>query len=352
MIRKRPAMLHIVGRKGSGKTALVTGLIRRLTSRGYRVAAVRHSPHDHCTDPAGTDTSRYRDAGASGTALVGARESAFFIRAEQWEKKTGLLSCGFADSDLILIEGGIRNGREKIEVVPEGEEPLCAGDASLRAVVGSSAGAGSARCFAAGDSEAVSRFIEKRYLSSALSAAVLAGGRSSRLGRNKALLQVGGITIVERILSIVSRFSPDVRIITNTPADYRYLDVEAVPDIRPGCGPLSGIHTALHLSATEYVLVTSCDIPLMTAGLVGRLTRACAGADITICKHSRFEPLCAVYRRTCIAALEELIDHGEFRIIDLFPTLFVNVIRVDDDEPFRNINTEKDYQYILGKLSG
>ena len=176
------------------------------------------------------------------------------------------------------------------------------------------------------------------------------GGRSNRLGRNKALLQIQNETIIERVLRTVGPFASHVKVITNHPDEYRHLGVETAADIRPGGGPLSGIHTALSLSPTEYVLAVSCDIPLVRHEHIQPLITAYPGNDITMYKHARFEPLCAVYARTCIDALEELIDHGEYRIIDLFPKLLVEVIRIPDGEHFRSINTEEDYQYILSKL--
>ena len=100
----------------------------------------------------------------------------------------------------------------------------------------------------------------------------------------------------------------------------------------------------------RFAAQSPCDIPLIGPGNIRPLVEAFPGTDITIYKHKGFEPLCAVYRRTCIAALEELIDHREYRIIDLFPTLDVQVIRIDDLDCFRSINTEEDYQYVLEKL--
>ena len=99
------------------------------------------------------------------------------------------------------------------------------------------------------------------------------------------------------------------------------------------------------------MLVVSCDIPLVGSKQIEQLVSSCRGHDITIFKHKNFEPLCAVYRRSCIDALNELIDHNECRIIDLFPTLDVKVLRVDDAEIFRSINTKEDYEHIVDKLS-
>lgn len=352
MIQNNPLILSIVGRKGSGKTGLVTGIIRFLASKGYRIAAVRHSPHAHPIDSTGTDTERFRKAGAKGSALVTANETNLFLPSSKWEEKIYLFTHAFNDCHLILMEGGIRNGSEKIEVVPEGEKPLCEGDINLKAVVGKGTVVKGITCFAPDDIEKICGFIEDRYIKPGISAAVLAGGRSSRLGQNKAFLKIKGATIIQWVLKTVSQFVSQVRIITNSPEEYQHLGIETVSDIRPGCGPLSGIHTALSISPTEYVLVVSCDIPLISPEHIRPLLKQYPGTDITIYKHKRFEPLCAIYRRTCIDALEELIDHGEYRIIDLFPTLNVNVIRIDDEECFRSINTEEDYNYIAKKLAG
>jgi molybdopterin-guanine dinucleotide biosynthesis protein A len=97
------------------------------------------------------------------------------------------------------------------------------------------------------------------------------------------------------------------------------------------------------------VLVVSCDLPLLTLHILRTLLAEYPGYDITLYKHALFEPLCAVYRRTCLAALEELIDYGDYRIIDLFPTLNVNVIRTEQNDAFQSINTPEDYERVREK---
>jgi molybdopterin-guanine dinucleotide biosynthesis protein A len=342
-------IIHIVGKKRSGKTDLMVGLIKALSSKGYKVVAVRHSSHEHAVDKEGTDTSRYKQAGAKGTALVTASETNLFISADKWEEKVSVLETAFCGADLVLMEGGIKNGEYKIEVVKEGDSLLCKGDEGLMAVVGGRSEA--VTCFSTGDTEGISDLIEGSFLVPIISAAVMAGGKSKRLGQNKALMQINGSKVVESVLNLVSPYVQKVKIITNTPEEYTWLDIETAKDIRPGCGPLSGIHSALRLSSSEYVLVVSCDIPLVGPKQIEQLVSSCRGHDITIFKHKNFEPLCAVYRRSCVDALNELIDHNECRIIDLFPTLDVKVIRVDDAEIFRSINTKEDYEYIVDNLS-
>ena len=344
-----PPIVHIVGRKGSGKTALIVDLIRTLSARGYRVAGVRHSPHTHSVDAAGTDTETFKKAGAVGSALITANETDIFFPAIGWEEKCAPVRCAFYNCHLILVEGGLQNSREKIEVIPAGEKPLCAGDVNLRAVVSPDYRAYGLPSFRPDEADRLCVFIEEHYIKAAISGAIMAGGRSRRLGVNKAFLQIQGRPVIERVLETISSLVSPVRIITNSPGEYQYLGAEVAADIRPGCGPLSGIHTALSLSPTEYVLVVSCDLPLLTADSLRPLLSEYPGFDITMYKHTLFEPLCAIYRRTCLPALEELIDHGEYRIIDLFPALTAKIIRVENTEAFQSINTQEDYEQVLKK---
>jgi len=347
----RPPIVNIVGKKGSGKTGLVTGLIGSLSEKGYNIAAVRHSPHDHDVDTDGTDTDFYKKAGAKGIALVTAKETNLFIPTGSWNEKVAVLENSFCDADLVVMEGGNKNGEYKIEIVKEGEDLLCKEDKRLMAVVGKGISCDDLPCFLVSDIEGIAGFIEESFLVPIISAAVMAGGKSKRLGQNKALLQISNSTVVERVLNTISPYVQKVKIITNSPEEYSYLEIETAKDIRPGCGPLSGIHAALSLTPSEYVLVLSCDIPLVGSDHIKLLVSSCRGHDITIFKHKNFEPLCAVYRRSCLDALNELIDHNECRIIDLFPTLDVKVVRVDNAEMFRSINTKEDYDFIVSKLS-
>ena len=352
MVNSMPRIVSIVGRKSAGKTRLMRAIIERLTARGFRIAAVGHTPHQHGHDTGATDTALFKASGAVGTALVAARETTLFLPAAAWDEKTAVICRAFQDCHLVLMESGLQQGLEKIEVVPDGEAPLCRDDGSLRAYVGRPKDMSGIPCFAPDDIDGLCAFLEIRYLRPQLSAAIMAGGASSRLGRNKALLPLGKSTVIEQVIATVAAFAAPVTIITNSPEQYKHLGCAIAPDLRPGCGPLSGIHAALSMSSTQYVLVKSCDIPLIGPAHLDLLHRNYPGHDITMFKTARFEPLCAIYRRTCLPALEELINHGEYRIIDLFPTMQVNILRTEDEDAFRSINTDADYGIILEQFGG
>jgi molybdopterin-guanine dinucleotide biosynthesis protein MobB len=326
-------------------------IIRTLAARGYRIAGVRHSPHAHSVDAEGTDTAKYKQAGAVGSALITTHETNLFISAISLDEKLAPVKRAFQHCQLILVEGGIKEGREKIEIIPPSAEPICSGNSNLRAVVSGDYTAPGLPTFHPADVDQLCSFIEARYIKAALSGAIIAGGQSSRLGFNKALLPIRGQPVIERVLETLSPIVLSIKIIANNPSAYQYLNIETIPDLRPGCGPLSGIHTALSLSKTEYVLIVSCDLPLLTADKLRPLLLEYPGYDITMFKHKLFEPLCAIYRRTCLPALEELIDHGEYRIIDLFPSLNTRIIRVDQSDAFQSINTKEDYERLQEKYN-
>ncbi len=349
-MKNSPNILHVVGAKGSGKTTLILKLLNMLAEKGYRVAALRHSPHRHCINKQGTDSFLFRQNSSSGSGLITLDETAFFFSAVSWDEKISLVQKVFSSYHLVIIEGGIEQGRDRIEVVPKGEKPICRQENPLSAVVCQEPVLDAIPHFYPEQIEPLCFFIEERYLKPSLCAAIIAGGKSSRLGKNKAFVELNGKPAVQWVLEAVSGLVSDLFIVTNTPYEYKQLGLRCVPDIKPGAGAMSGIHAALEKAPAEYVLVLSCDIPLLRRENLHPLVYAYPGFDITIFKHKNFEPLCAIYRKNCISALYDLIDHGEHRIIDLFPSLNVKVIRTDLKHIFRSINTEDDHIFVLNQL--
>lgn len=329
MLSSSPPVISIKGPKGPEKKQLLIAATKRLTARGYRIALIDTNAGPAAPAP---DAAQFQAAGAAGWGRADAGGAALFLSAPAGQQ-SALFSRAFQDCHLIFLEDSLQPCLDAIEIVAPGKAPLC------RAQTG-------APCFSADDTARFCDFIEARYLQPQLSAAIMAGGKSSRLGKNKALLPLGDSTVIGQVLAAVAAVTSSISLITNSPQEYGHLGLTMAGDIRPGCGPLSGIHAALSLAAAPYVLVQSCDIPLITPGHLNLLCQSYPGQDITIFKTARFQPLCAIYRRTCLPVLEELIDHGEYRIIDLFPSLQVRVLRTDDEQAFRSINTQEDYDCI------
>jgi len=338
-------MVPVICLFGSSESYRIA-LIKELALRGYQVGLMSSGPD---TDGAGCAEGTVAPYLRAGVACVGKTTaeglSVFYPARALREQRTNL----FSSCHIVLTESSPSEDDDIIEIVRPGRQPRYASHPRLRAVVGKKVNGAEIPVLEPDNPAALCSFIEERYLKPQLSGAVLAGGKSRRLGSNKALLEIHGVKLIEHVLKTLKLFTQQVRIIANEPEPYAGLGVPVSPDIKPGGGPLSGIHAALSLSPTDYVLVASCDLPLLDKACIEPLVSHYPGYDITLYKHERFEPLCAIYRRSCIPALEELISHGEYRIIDLFPTLSVKVIRTDNATAFKNINTWEDYEAVLRK---
>ena len=129
---------------------------------------------------------------------------------------------------------------------------------------------------------------------------VLAGGRSSRMGREKALLPFRGGVLARSVAANVARAAGSATLV-GRPEVVGRLGFPAIADLYPGEGPLGGILTALHHSMADWNLVTACDMPALTTPLLAALLEAAEGLDadalVPAGPSGRLEPLCAVYHR-------------------------------------------------------
>src|SRR2546429_7170548 len=135
---------------------------------------------------------------------------------------------------------------------------------------------------------------------------VLAGGRSSRMGQDKALLPFKGRTLLEHVAGEVHGAAGNVTLVGDA-SRYTYLGYPVIEDIVPACGPLSGIHAALTHSTAEWNLVVACDMPEVTAAFLGMMVeRAAAGSADAVLPAGPSglpEPLCAAYHRPSLKAV-------------------------------------------------
>jgi molybdenum cofactor guanylyltransferase len=181
-------------------------------------------------------------------------------------------------------------------------------------------------------------------------AVILAGGRSSRMGVNKALLDFGGKplihVLVERILSVTDH----VLVSSNDSSSYRFLNIPVVPDQYKGQGPLAGLHAAMLRDACDLYIVLACDLPNLQAPLLIRLISFAKGFDAVIprTKDGLAHPLCAVYRRTCLPSVENALFRGANKVIETFLDNSLNIRWIApeegqfEDADLANINTPED----------
>ncbi len=187
-------------------------------------------------------------------------------------------------------------------------------------------------------------------------AAILAGGRASRLGGvNKASLRIGAGRIIDRQLPVLREIAGEIFIVAPDAAPYADLGLDVVPDLIAEAGALGGIYTAIVESPRPRTLVVACDMPFLPKALLERLVDT-RDADLVIPHGERgYEPLCAVYARTCAAPIRQQIARGDLRawgvpgavrdtldVVEIGPEVLAAFD--PDGLMFVNVNTPHDYE--------
>jgi molybdopterin-guanine dinucleotide biosynthesis protein A len=181
---------------------------------------------------------------------------------------------------------------------------------------------------------------------------VQAGGASSRMGQDKALMTLAGEPVIKHVLRAIEGVAEQIIITTNKPDDYQFLGLPLFQDENPTAGALEGLRTALANSPAERTLLVACDMPFLQPSLLRFLFEQSNDADVTVPQwNDRLQPLCAVYSQRCLAAVESSLAAGEKRMISFHDQVKVNVIPpavVAELDPrglnFFNLNTPEDFQ--------
>ena len=175
---------------------------------------------------------------------------------------------------------------------------------------------------------------------------MLAGGKSSRMGRDKALLPFRGGALAGHVAAAVAAAAGCVTLIGD-PQKYGHLGYPAMPDRSPGVGPLGGIESALSYTEADWNLVVACDMPGISVeflrGLLDAAERLEAAALVPLGPSGRLEPLSAVYHRRCLEPVRRALDTGVRKITDVLAGLDVARWSVDDDGVFENLNTPEEW---------
>ncbi len=179
-------------------------------------------------------------------------------------------------------------------------------------------------------------------------AIILAGGKSGRMGTDKALLPIKGRSMIDMVYEQLRGNFEQILISANEPEKFAFLGCRVVQDKIAGQGPLMAIASALEASANELNFVVACDIPFVDMTFVRRMLTEAegSGAQLIIPRGSgRCEPLFAVYRRSAVGAVQQVLSAGGRKIRDVFDLCSVRYIRLDAQD-FVNINTETEYRHF------
>jgi len=188
-----------------------------------------------------------------------------------------------------------------------------------------------------------------------VTASILAGGSSSRMGTNKALLKMDGTTLIEVVYRTLAKLFHEVILVTNSPGDYDFIPCRKVADIYPGVGSIAGLHASLAASSSKRVFVAACDMPHINPELIRLLCSKAAEAEAVVPLNNEGlrEPLHAVYATAVLDQFQQAIEHEDRSILNLLDRIKTTLVTQDEfcsipgaAESFCNVNTPEEYERV------
>jgi molybdopterin-guanine dinucleotide biosynthesis protein len=190
-----------------------------------------------------------------------------------------------------------------------------------------------------------------------VSLALLAGGRSLRMGEDKVFASFDGKTLIEWMRDRFAPLFPHVFVVTREPSKLHDLGLPVVSDALPDSGSAVGLYTAVLASPTERVICLACDMPFVAPRFLRQLAERSEGFDVFVPRHGEYmQPLCAVYGKGTLDAYREFITSGGRRIFDIYPDLNTGYLDMDGGEfgdpeqLFMNVNTPAELEAARERL--
>ena len=184
-----------------------------------------------------------------------------------------------------------------------------------------------------------------------ITSVIQAGGRSTRMGgRPKALMELGGRRIIERVLAALTPVVDDVMLVTNTPELYAFLGLPMVADVYADHGSLGGIYSGLKAASGDAAFTVACDMPFLHPDIVRLVVERAGQGDVVIPRVGhQLEPLHAVYAKACLPYLEERLLARQLKIVEFLERVRVVEVAEADVARFReprvafmNVNTPEE----------
>jgi molybdopterin-guanine dinucleotide biosynthesis protein A len=186
---------------------------------------------------------------------------------------------------------------------------------------------------------------------------ILAGGKNTRMGVNKAFLDIDGLRLIDRTLDIYRRIFSEIIIVSNDPLSYlEFTDTTIVTDIYKGKGPLGGIYTGLFYAKNNYAFACPCDMPFLTEAFIDYLIGQAGQHDVIVPELANgFQPLHAIYARKCLPSIKRLLLMDKLKITGFYRDMRVLTIGEEQIFPFNqdgrlfyNLNTPEDVIKVHG----
>lgn len=189
---------------------------------------------------------------------------------------------------------------------------------------------------------------------------ILAGGKSSRMGRNKAFIEWDGVPLIERSLAIFRSVFSEVIISSNHPELYAKYGVKVIKDNYLDQGPLGGLEACLREAHCDYSFFAACDMPFLNTEVVRFMAKKIDGEDILVPEvDGRLHPLHAFYHKNCLSLIKERLESKRLKLVELLQLCNVRYVREEDfiDFPeirlnFSNMNTPQECLVLQQRGNG
>ena len=192
----------------------------------------------------------------------------------------------------------------------------------------------------------------------AMTGIILAGGKNSRMGIDKAFIKINGSRMIDKTMAIYSRLFTEILIVTNHPFPYlEFTGATIVTDIYKGKGPLGGIYTGLFYARNPYSFVSACDMPYLNKDFIEYLAGLSGKHDVIVPKLTEgYQPLHAIYSRNCLPSIKRLLMLDKLKITGFYRDM--RVLEIDQEQIlpfdqngrlFQNLNTPRDVDEAQNK---
>jgi molybdopterin-guanine dinucleotide biosynthesis protein A len=179
---------------------------------------------------------------------------------------------------------------------------------------------------------------------------ILSGGKSLRMGENKAFIKIEGVPIVNRICTLFKELFQEVVIVANETESFMNLDSKVYGDIILNKGALGGLYTGIYYSMYKYSFCVACDMPFINKSLVEFLMKDIKDEDVIVPRtRDGLQPLHALYSKNCLRSMKEIIELGKYKILDFYSRVKVRVIEEENfihldpsRASFINVNTPEE----------
>lgn len=184
-------------------------------------------------------------------------------------------------------------------------------------------------------------------------AIILAGGKSSRMGTNKALLPIFDKTVIEHIVDCSKQVADEVIVVTNEQAQYEFLNIPLVSDSYKECGPLAGLEAGLQVAKYDKCVLIACDMPFISGEVIEYLVNDLNHYDAVLPRvNGKLHPLFAAYRKTCLAPARKKLREKALRMVDLLDEVNTKIVNEDElavkqsdiQNTFFNMNRPDEFQ--------